>query len=272
MIRKCFTINQHRTKEEIKSYEDNLVKTGLFKGCEIFYPYDVTPSEYNDYVMAVKELLKYQDFEIVCHLPYGRLNNLASMQNIEEIMNRYYQAIDFCTMFNVKKLTLHPGELDGTLSKEDALALAIKNTKKLIKYAKKYNMVIMIENLISKKELCATKEEMRYFLDALEGDAKLIFDCGHCHASNLGGESRIIDFINAFKDELYHIHISDNDSTTDAHGKLGSGTIDFVSYFKALKEINYEGLYSSEVIFKSYLDLIDTSNKIDEIERNIEGK
>lgn len=272
MIRKCFTINQHRTKEKIKSYEDNLVKTGLFKGCEIFYPYDVSVEQYNDYVNQVKEFLKYQDFEIVCHLPYGRINNVASFENIDEIMERLYKAIDFSAMFNVHKLTFHPGELDGTLSKEDAIKQSLKNVRKLIDYAKKYNMTLMIENLISSKELCSTKEEMKAYLEALNNEAKLIFDCGHCHASKSPNKNEIIDFVKLLKDELYHIHISDNDQSTDKHGKIGSGTIDFVTYFKTLKEINYQGLYSSEVIFHSYLDLIETSNKIDEIEKLIKGE
>ena len=38
-MRKCFTINPNRSVEEIKSYEENLVKTNIYQGCEIFYPY-----------------------------------------------------------------------------------------------------------------------------------------------------------------------------------------------------------------------------------------
>ena len=38
MIRKCFTVNPNRTKEEINSYEV-LLEKGIYVGVEIFYPY-----------------------------------------------------------------------------------------------------------------------------------------------------------------------------------------------------------------------------------------
>ena len=160
MIRKCFTINPARTKEDILSYEENLIKTKLFSGCEIFYPYNVSKEQYLDYVDGVKSYLKYQDFEIVCHLPYGRENNLASLNNIDEIMTRLKKGIDFASMFNVHKCTIHPGELDGSVSREEAINLSIKHVQELATYAKQYDMTIMIENLVGSHELCLTKAEM----------------------------------------------------------------------------------------------------------------
>ncbi len=270
MIRKCFTINPMRLLKDIQSYEEHLIKTGLFKGCEIFYPYNVNSEQYNDYIKGVKEYLKYPDFEIVCHLPYGKENNLASYANLESIMDRYYHAIDFASNFNVHKLTLHPGELDGTLCKKDAIKLSISNVEKLNLYAKKYNMTIMIENLVGSHELCLTKEEMKDYLDSFKNhDVKLIFDCGHCNVGLNLHKSSINDFVSYLKDYLYHIHISDNNGQTDQHQKIGSGNINFQSYFQLLKDINYSGLYSFEVLFNDYHDLINTSNAVDEIEKKL---
>ena len=39
MIRKCFTVNPNRTKNEILEYEKCLEK-GVYVGCEFFYPYN----------------------------------------------------------------------------------------------------------------------------------------------------------------------------------------------------------------------------------------
>lgn len=272
MIRKCFTINPHRTKEEILSYEEHLIKTNIYSGCEIFYPYNVSKEQYNDYIEAVKSYLKYKDFEIVCHLPYGALNNVATYKDLEETMQRLKNGIDFASQFNVTKLTYHPGNLDGSLSRAEAIKLAIKNIKELSLYAKKYNMIFMIENLIGEHELCAKLEETKYFIDNLkEENVKLIFDCAHCHVAYGGDNNAITKYIDTLGEHLEHIHVSDNHGLKDEHAPLLSGTIDYVKYFSLLKELGYKGLYSSEVLFKDYNDLINTSNSIDIIENKILG-
>lgn len=270
MIRKCFTINPARTLDDIKSYEENLIKTNIFQGCEIFYPYNVNCEQYENYIKGVKNYLKYPNFEIVCHLPYGKDNNLASYYNLDSIMARYYKAIDFASQFNVCKLTLHPGELDGSLSRKEATQLSITNVKKLADYAKKYKMTIMIENLVGKHELCLTKEEMKEYLDSFDNrEVKLIFDCGHCNVANNKLNNAINDFIFYLKDYLYHIHISDNKGQTDAHQRIGTGNIDFKSYFQKLKDLDYHGLYSFEVLFNTYQDLIKTACQVDEIDKTL---
>lgn len=269
MIRKCFTINPMRTKADILSYEEHLIKTGVFSGCEIFYPYNVSSEQYQDYCEGVKSYMKYDNFEIVCHLPHGRDNNIASYHNLDNIMNRYYKAIDFASMFKVHKLTLHPGELDGTLSKEEAIKLSIENVKLLVKYATKYDMIIMIENLVGSNELCLTKEEMKSYLENFNHQVFMTFDCGHCHASHTPNKTPINEFVTYLSEYLTHIHLSDNHGLKDEHQILESGTIDFISYFKTLHNIGYKGLYSSEVLFNNYEDLLLTSNKIDEIEKKL---
>ena len=51
--------------------------------------------------------------------------------------------------------------------------------------------------------------------------------------------------------------------------KLGLGTIDFNSYFSALKNAGFSRLYGSEVLFKEYSELLTTSKKIDEFNGKI---
>ena len=128
----------------------------------------------------------------------------------------------------------------------------------------------MIENLVGANELCLTKEEMLNYLSYLdEFGVKVTFDCGHLHASHVVNKTAINDFIYSLKDYISHLHLSDNHGERDEHAKIGTGTINFVEYFNTLKEIDYQGLYSSEVLFKNYNDLIDTSNTIDKIMKEV---
>ena len=264
MIRKCLTINPNRNKEEIRSYQELLINK-IYSGVEIFFPYQKSIEEREIYISSVKEYLNIKDLEMVCHLPYGADNNLASLKNIDIIMKRYKEAIDFAHLFNIQKLTLHPGFNDETMERNKAILLASKNIKELCQYAKKYGMYIMLENLISESELMRTPEE--YFeLKTLvnEDNLGIIFDVAHYYASNY---CRNIDdikrFINMVKDDLMHLHISDNDGKRDMHARIGVGTIDFKEYFKELQKIGYKGLYSSEVLFNTVDDLKNTACDMD---------
>lgn len=266
MIRKCFTVNPNRTKEEIMDYE-KLLADKIYSGCEFFYPYNKTNLEKEIYINTLKRYLSY-DCEFVCHLPYGKLNNLATYENLDIVMERFYNAIDFASNLPTVKLTLHPGELDGTLTRFDAIKLACENIKKLCKYASKYNMIIMLENLIGEHELMRTPEEyfeMKKMIN--EPNLKMIFDVAHYHTS-YQEDNKIKDielFVEKVKDDLLHLHISDNKGHGDMHAKIGLGNIDFKKYFKKLQDINYAGLYSSEILFNSSDDLRENAEAFDNV-------
>ena len=264
MIRKCFTVNPNRTKEEIASYEE-MLSSGVYQGVEIFYPYRKKIEDIKTYQEAIMSYLKYNP-EMVCHLPYGVDGNLATYQNLEQALMWIKDAIKFASLFGVKKATLHPGFCDGTLDRSDAIRLCAQNIKALCQYAKGFNIIIMLENLIGEQELMRTPEE--YFeLKALVGEdnLKMIFDVAHFHASKFCQQTQdILDFVEQVKDDLYHLHISDNDGTRDMHAAIGVGIIDFKAYFKKLKEVGYEGLYSSEVLFNSPADLLSTAQSMDQ--------
>lgn len=265
-MRKCFTINPNRTAEEIKSYEENLVKTGIYQGCEIFYPYQKNSNEQRIYKNAVKELMKYDNFEIVCHLPYGAMFSLATEVEIHQKMKTLKEAIDFASYFDVRKLTLHPGELDGTMSIEEAINHSITCVKELCQYAKRYKMTIMIENLVGKNELCKTAQEVISFINKVdEPNIKAIVDCGHYNASYTENPVKkdLDSFIRTLAPYIIHLHLSNNHGLTDEHGPLDKGTIDFYQYFLTLNEIGYKGLYCSEVLYNDYQDLIKTAELMD---------
>lgn len=264
MIRKCYTINPNRTKEEIANYKE-LLLTKEYVGVEIFYPYRKTKEEIETYQNAVLEYQEILNVEFVCHLPYGPDSNLASYQNIEEIMDRFKKAIDFANIFGVKKLTLHPGFNDSTLTRLESIKTAAMHIKELCQYAKKYDMVVMLENLIGEKELMRTPEEYFEIKELIqESNLKFIFDAAHYYASKFcQNTDDIIVFLHKVKNDLTHLHISDNDGTKDMHARIGLGTIDYSKYFKELAKINYTGLYSSEVLFNSVDELRQTAIDMD---------
>ena len=88
---------------------------------------------------------------------------------------------------------------------------------------------------------------------------KFILDTGHAYVSGYP----LTEYVYKLKDYLVHLHLSNNYGLRDEHAPLDQGNIDFKVYFKYLCDINYKGLYCSEVLYKDYLDLLNTSKLID---------
>ncbi len=250
MIKKCFTINQHRTTEEFASYE-RLIKEKKFSAIEIFYPYDKTEEEQEVYKQNVLNLMKY-DIEVVLHLPHGNHSNLCNPSNYTEVIERFKKAIDFSKQFGVKKLTLHLGGFDGndeTVSRDELVNKCIENVKKLADYC--YPQYLMIENMPASNELGYSPDEILYIITKANcSNVKFIFDFGHANVS----QYRIEEYIEKLSNFLMHLHISDNDGTKDQHHRIGTGNIDYKKIFKLLSF--YKELYCLEIIYQDVNDLI----------------
>ena len=266
-MKKCFTVTVARPTEQIDKAIELLVKPGIYKGCEMFYPYDVSEEIYSTYSNNIEKFTKFDDFEIVMHLPYGTKNNPATYNNLDVTMKRLKDAIDYAAKYNAVRVTLHPGHVDSGMTRDEAFELSIKNAQILCDYAAKYNIVVMIENMVHEDELCLTIAEMKKYLESVNrNNLGITLDCGHYHASHQTAEPEhdLVEYVNAFKDKLSHLHLHDNHGVKDEHLKIGLGTIDFKKYFDALRKVNFDGLYGSEVLFNDYEELLNTSDKIDE--------
>lgn len=251
-IKQCFTINQHRTTEEFKSYEE-LIKQGLFQGIEIFYPYDKTEEQQEIYKQNVLNLMKY-DIEVVLHLPHGFRSDLLDESEYDVILQRFKDAIDFADEFNVKKLTLHLGSYNNpSLGRKYFVNKCIETVKVLADYC--YPMNLMIENMPGHNELGYSPDEIIEIIEkSNRSNVKFIYDFGHANVS----EYSIEEYIEKLGKYLMHLHISDNNGLSDQHKPIGDGNIDYKKIFKLLKD--YNELYCLEIIYHSDKDLINYSN------------
>lgn len=246
MKRLCFTITSLRSSKTIREFRE-LISKKLFQGIEIFYPYNLDEEGMQRYKEDIEYILKgHDDVEVVMHLPHGVENDLISQDNI---MLRYFNAIDYAGYFNVKKFTLHL----GSKLKEDYLERCIKNVEKLCDYANHYDACIMIENMPADNEIGSNLEELEYIFKTVnKKNLKFIYDTGHGHVA-LKDTDKEIEMIKKMRPYLAHMHINDNDSTKDMHARIGSGNVDFKKIFSELDD--YEGLYCLEILFNDYKDL-----------------
>ena len=155
-IKRCFTINQNRTTEEFKTYEE-LIKNNVFQAIEIFYPYRVDKEKAELYTKNIHDLIKERNVEVVLHLPHGGLDNDLCTGD-EENIQRFFDAIDYGRQFNATKYTLHL----GSSKYENYLDNAVRVLKKLCAYTDAY---IMIENMPGYNELGYSPDEIKEIIE-----------------------------------------------------------------------------------------------------------
>lgn len=253
-MKTCFTINQFRSNDEIKSY-CLLFEKELANAIEIFYPIDRDKEGFNNYTNSINSLLKY-NIDVVMHLPHGKKYDLCNLDKFEETFKIMIDAIDYSKNFLVNKFTLHLGYVNGDRSV--VLNHVINYLIRLCDYA--YPRYIMIENMPSSAEMGYSPEEILYIIKKVNKDnIKFIMDTGHANVS----EYEMDDYLNVLKDHLFHLHINDNNGLRDEHKRIGEGNIDFKNFFSKLS--SYQELYCLEILYNSYQDLITYCNDLKNI-------
>ena len=264
-MRKSFTINCNRTKEDFKGYKE-LIENNIYQGVEIFFPYNVNEEQRDLYTDKLNELRQlFPKLEFVMHLPHGPKNSLTS-QN-EEVVERMIDAIRYSANYGIKKLTLHLGFVDKNIEREKYLennSWLIKNLVMIVNEAKKYEMNVMIENMPSDVEFGFSPQEILDLITIIDNktnsnNMKFIIDTGHANVSKYS----LKDYISLLGKYLYHIHYNDNCGSSDEHKRMGLGNVDFYEFMELLKEINYRELHCMEVIFKDYKELISFASDLD---------
>ena len=261
-MKKCFTINCMRTKEDFVGY-DKIISDGLFQGVELFYPYNVSEEQKDLYTSEVNKLLEKHQLEVVLHLPHGGKNNLVNedYKVNTEVVQRMKDAALYASQFKAKKLTLHLGCAFKECDRNKLLEVVVDVLKDLCDYAKELKMNVMIENMPGFNELGYSVDEIKDLMEKTEREnIKFILDTGHAHVSIYPIEEYIVKL----SKYLYHIHFSDNDGSCDQHKPINQGNIDFVSVFEHLKLVGYKELHCLEIIFKTYEDLIKYNQDIEQ--------
>ncbi len=105
------------------------------------------------------------------------------------------------------------------------------------------NVVIGLENFSHVKNCVQSKyEELVEWVDEINSPAlKITLDIGHANLE--GGVEKAIEI---FGSRIVHIHLNDNDGQSSLHGKLGSGTIDWLAIAPFLA--TFDGMLSLELI------------------------
>jgi sugar phosphate isomerase/epimerase len=123
----------------------------------------------------------------------------------------------------------------------------IKSLREIVKYAYKYDVRAMLENVPLSNGIHDVSE-FKYIINKVPS---LFVHLDIPHAFTSGGMKSVLDYINTFRDRIIHIHWHDNHGKKDEHIPIGEGLIDHEKAVKALKVIGYDKTITVEVFTNS---------------------
>lgn len=200
----------------------------------------------DDFRKAVNHANKYNIRFTSYHIPYGYDWDISALDEDKRIEN-LHRILELAEVINSIQepeigFILHPSF--EPIQDEDREA-HIEQAKKSIKYLADElekinpNIVWAIENL---PRTCLAKNSLE-LLDIVSVDPrmKICFDTNHSLQENN------INFLDAIKDRLVCLHISDYDKVNERHWAPGTGVIDWEAFNKKLAEIDFKGPLTFEV-------------------------
>jgi len=171
---------------------------------------------------------------LAAHLGYQNIDDIwKEGEKGDLLIGRYKRNIDECQNLNIPLVYMHTSFYDDKFN-----LLGIRRLKEIINYAKEKEIIITIENLIP-------KGYQEYILDNIkEENLGICFDSGHMHCHYKDEYN-----FDEFKNKIYGVHLHDNDGTDDQHLLPFDGTINWEYIMEELKEANYNGPITLELIY-----------------------
>lgn len=174
------------------------------------------------------------------HLGYQNIENIWSpLKEYDLFVDRYCDDLNDLKKYDINLAVMHTG---GRKQLYGINEFGLDRFKSIVEYARKLNINIAFENT-------SFKDDLTYILDNLliYDNVSLCLDVGHYHIYFKD------DFdLNKYKDRISCIHLHDNEGTKDQHLIPYDGSIDWSKAMKLLKDNNYSGPLTLEIIYSNY--------------------
>jgi len=191
-------------------------------------------------VKALKRVASSRDLEFTVHAPVADIN-IASPNPVlrHAILRRLEKSITHSRKLDSKLWIFHPGLKTGISYFYPGLDWRqnLDSVRQLLKIARKQGVEISIENVPEPFPfLLKSVSDFSRFYTELDEDLGLTLDVGH---ANLNHQTE--EFIDKFRSEIVHVHVSDNNGDSDTHHGIGHGTVEWRRVAESLKRIKYSG-------------------------------
>jgi sugar phosphate isomerase/epimerase len=171
----------------------------------------------------------------------------------------YRRGLDVFADAGVELVNVHPDQRVPLHPPDKVRQMNAEAIGELATDAAQRGITVMVENL---DRAFSGVEDLKAILDAVP-EVGFHLDIGHANLRRgLHEPNRTTELLQAFRDRLSHVHVSDNrGGGEDLHLPLGAGTIDWKSHIRLLKESGYDGTVTLEV-FSREREHLRTSRKL----------
>lgn len=214
--------------------------------------YDADLQTLLDYFRPVKEAADKHGIAFAqAHGPYP-LDVEEYPEVHEYLLGVVEKMLGICQMLECPMLVIHPMII---ADKEEEIDRNMEMYRKLIPAAKKYGVMICLENMFITKNVhkiggaCSNMDDVCYYIDTLNKEAGetlfgFCYDVGH---ATLTGNDILRD-LKKLGHRLTALHIHGNDAMKDLHGipylvrtTKHEFTVDWEAFLQGLREIGYRG-------------------------------
>jgi sugar phosphate isomerase/epimerase len=193
---------------------------------------------------TVRALLEDRGLGVVCHAaPYYPIEN-PSPPVRQAALDELRRCIDVAQTVGASLCTTHFRGWPTYLNEQAGYEYYRQLYEILIRHGAERSVAVALENGADNKHQLKYFREIFHRLPGL----KLLFDIGHGNVNTAKSMTR--DYLFALADRLAHVHISDNDGTSDAHLPIGAprrGAIDLAHEVRGLRSFRYDAGITLEV-------------------------
>lgn len=247
-------MNIHYMQYPLEFFLDTMAKLDvrnieLWGGNPHFYIDDVTSSE----VTKLKKELVLRELSLVCFTPEqsftSPINIAAKEANIRKRSIEYfYKCANVAMELEAPLLLLGPGWSYENESVDEAWKRSRDSIEQIIQ---KTEIQIALEPVTQlESKIIYDLTTLKRMLDEIDSDKlKGMIDTIPMTLADENFE----DYFNVLKEDLVHIHFVDGQQNEGLdHVAWGEGNLPICNYFKQLKNINYNGYLSLELISFDY--------------------
>ena len=173
-----------------------------------------------------------------------------------EVLEIHKKEIEATNLLNSKHIVIHPIHVED--SKDVYVKTNVKAFSQLTPTLKEFGVKNCVENMWAKNSQtnqfyatgCSLPEDMLTIINELnDNDAFCAcLDTGHLNILKID----VADAVKKLGDKLEVLHVHDNLDNADSHFPISFGSTDWEKFAKALKEVNYQGVFSLEFIFPRF--------------------
>lgn len=203
-----------------------------------------------DFLLKEKELSAKAEIEISqVHGPWCWPIRDTTSEGLQERMDKMKKSIYFTSFLGCKKWVVHPVMPYGVVDKHTQNVFKTRETnlsffRELLKTAKEYEVTICLENMPFTEFSVATPEDILSIVNEIDDENfKICLDTGHVAAF---GNLDLSEETRRLGNKIKALHVHDSVKGQDLHLTPCCGSIDWEDFAKALKDINFDGVFSLE--------------------------